>query len=86
MNDYATDDFLSKNIRVRPPSCITRGDDDGKTNDAYNKSMYDNDYNEDHLEKEEKIAVADLIDKRAEIKKLRLEQIKKREIEEQKKA
>ena len=26
MNDFATDDFLTKNIRVRPPSGITRGD------------------------------------------------------------
>lgn len=28
MNDFATDDFISKNIRVRPQSGITRGDND----------------------------------------------------------
>eukprot|EP00351_Strombidinopsis_sp_SopsisLIS2011_P001629 CAMPEP_0116888628 /NCGR_PEP_ID=MMETSP0463-20121206/23745_1 /TAXON_ID=181622 /ORGANISM="Strombidinopsis sp, Strain SopsisLIS2011" /LENGTH=79 /DNA_ID=CAMNT_0004553773 /DNA_START=1253 /DNA_END=1492 /DNA_ORIENTATION=- len=28
MNDFATDDFLSKNIRVRPISGVTRGDYD----------------------------------------------------------
>ena len=30
MNDFATEEFLSKNIRVRPLSGVTRGDDDGK--------------------------------------------------------
>lgn len=38
MNDFATEEFLSKNIRVRPLSGVTRGDDDGRTND-YNRSM-----------------------------------------------
>jgi hypothetical protein len=28
MNDFATDDFISKNIRVRPQSGVTRGDND----------------------------------------------------------
>lgn len=28
MNDFATDEFLNKNIRVRPQSGITRGDQD----------------------------------------------------------
>lgn len=40
MNDFATQEFLDKNIRVRPMSGVTR-DDDGKTNDPYNKSMND---------------------------------------------
>lgn len=40
MNDFATEEFLSKNIRVRPLSG-SRADDDGKTNDPYNKSMND---------------------------------------------
>lgn len=38
MNDFATEEFLSKNIRVRPLSGVTRGDEDGRTND-YNRSM-----------------------------------------------
>lgn len=38
MNDFATEEFLSKNIRVRPLSGVTRGEDDGRTND-YNRSM-----------------------------------------------
>ena len=41
MNDFATEEFLSKNIRVRPLSGVTRGDEDGKTNDPYTKSMND---------------------------------------------
>lgn len=35
MNDFATEEFLHKNIRVRPLSGIDRGEDDGKTNDPY---------------------------------------------------
>ena len=32
MNDFATEEFLNKNIRVRPISGVTRGDiDDTKT-------------------------------------------------------
>lgn len=34
MNDFATEEFLNKNIRVRPVSGVTRGDqEDAKTND-----------------------------------------------------
>ena len=33
MNDFATEEFLSKNIRVRPLSGVTRLDEDGRTND-----------------------------------------------------
>lgn len=40
MNDFATEEFLSKNIRVRPLSGVTRGDDDGRTND-FNRSLQD---------------------------------------------
>lgn len=36
MNDFATDEFLNKNIRVRPISGITRGDmEETKTNVDY---------------------------------------------------
>lgn len=40
MNDFATEEFLSKNIRVRPLSGVTK-DDEGRTNDPYNKSLTD---------------------------------------------
>jgi hypothetical protein len=38
MNDFATEEFLNKNIRVRPLSGITRADEEGRTNDPYVKS------------------------------------------------
>lgn len=31
MNDFATEDFISKNIRVRPTSGVTRGGDNDET-------------------------------------------------------
>ena len=31
MNDFATEEFLTKNIRVRPVSGITRADDETRT-------------------------------------------------------
>lgn len=37
MNDFCTQEFLDKNIRVRPISGVSRNED-GKTNDPYNKS------------------------------------------------
>jgi len=40
MNDFATEEFLNKNIRVRPMSGVSKGDDEAKT-DAYNKSLND---------------------------------------------
>jgi hypothetical protein len=38
MSDFATEEFLNKNIRVRPLSGITRADEEGTTNDPYVKS------------------------------------------------
>ena len=34
MNDFATDDFLRKNIRVEPSGGQNKGDDDAKTQDG----------------------------------------------------
>ena len=52
MNDFATEDFLSKNIRVRPLSGVTRNEDDGKTNNDYNKSSTDPHGQQDKDEKD----------------------------------
>jgi hypothetical protein len=41
MNDFATEEFLNKNIRVRPLSGITRADEEGRTNDQDVKSQND---------------------------------------------
>lgn len=62
MNDFATQDFLDKNIRVRPVSGVTRGDDEGKTNDPFNKSMGGDD--EEDYEKFEQMRKLDLQDQR----------------------
>ena len=41
MNDFATDEFLTKNIRVRPMSGVTRGDqDETKTNGGDNQFVH----------------------------------------------
>lgn len=39
MNDFCTQEFLDKNIRVRPISGVSRANEEGKTNDPYNKSQ-----------------------------------------------
>jgi hypothetical protein len=64
MNDFATEEFLQKNIRVRPISGMTRGDDDGRTNDQ-NKSIQDQ---QDPDEKIEKDIRLDIEEDRNEIK------------------
>merc|ERR1711924_378273 len=80
MNDFATQDFLDKNIRVRPVSGVTRGDNEGKTNDPFNKSMGGDDV-EDY-EKFEQMRVLEMQDQRIQAKALRDEFLKKKALEE----
>ena len=82
MNDFATQDFLDKNIRVRPVSGVTRGDDEGKTNDPFNKSMGGDDV-EDY-EKFEQMRVLEMQDQRVQAKLLRDEFLRKKALEEEK--
>lgn len=82
MNDFATQDFLDKNIRVRPVSGVTRGDDEGKTNDPFNKSMGGDDV-EDY-EKFEQMRVLEMQDQRIQAKALRDEFLRKKALEEEK--
>lgn len=51
MNDFATEEFLSKNIRVRPLSGITRADDDGMNKSLNDVNAIDTDekYHRDYL-------------------------------------
>ena len=51
MNDFATEEFLSKNIRVRPISGVTRGDDDGMNKSLNDANAIDADekYNREYL-------------------------------------
>ena len=72
MNDFATEEFLSKNIRVRPLSGVTRGEDDGRTNDGFNKSLNDPHGNaEDVDEKFHREYEIEMEEKRREAKSLK---------------
>lgn len=85
MNDFATEEFLHKNIRVRPLSGIDRGDDDGKTNDQYQKSMNDP-YGQggDEDEKFYQMKVIEMDEQRKELKIKKEAYLKKKLVEEEK--
>ena len=85
MNDFATEEFLHKNIRVRPLSEVTRGDDDGKTNDPYNKSLNDP-YGPggDEDEKFYQMKVIEMDEQRREIKLKKEMYVKRKQAEEEK--
>ena len=69
MNDFATEEFLNKNIRVRPMSGISKGgNDDGKTNDPYNKSMNDHYGGQDEDEKYNQMKIYEMGQERETIK------------------
>jgi hypothetical protein len=84
MNDFATEEFLNKNIRVRPVSGVSRGGDDGRTHD-YNKSLQDP-YaaNGDEDEKFNQMKIIEMLDERSEIKKVKEEYDRKKKAEEDK--
>ena len=74
MNDFATEEFLTKNIRVRPVSGVTRGDqEETKTNaaDGYvhfpAKSMLGGEQGDDE-EKFNKMINLDMEEQRKNIK------------------
>jgi len=73
MNDFATEEFLTKNIRVRPVSGVTRGgaDEETKTNDYSHypvKSMLMNGDNGEDEEKFNKMINIDMEEQRKNIK------------------
>ncbi len=86
MNDFATEDFLSKNIRVRPLSGVTRNEDDGKTNNDYNKSSTDPHGQTDKDEKDHQEFLLLMEDARRQAKAQRDEVLKKRALEEERAA
>ena len=53
---------MDKNIRVRPVSGVVKNDDEGKTNDPFNKSMGGD--GEEDFEKFEKMRVLEMEDQR----------------------
>lgn len=82
MNDFATQEFLDKNIRVRPMSAGAGKDDEGKTNDPYAKSM--NEMGDDDIEKFEQMRVLDMEEQRAANKAKRDEFLRLKALEEEK--
>lgn len=83
MNDFATEEFLSKNIRVRPLSGVTRGDDDGRTND-YNRSMNEQGQNPDGDAEFDQMRVIEMEEVRKETKEKKNQWLIKKAIEEEK--
>lgn len=86
MSDFATEEFLSKNIRVRPLSGVTRGDDDGKTNDGFNKSLGDAHGGQDPDEKYHEAYMIQMEENRKEEKLRRKLAMEKQRLEEEKAA
>lgn len=83
MNDFATDDFIAKNMRVRPTSGVTRGgdNDDTKTQggDAGFSRMGAGDGNVDDEEKFNEQAKYDL-EKDRELVKERMKEWQKKQL------
>jgi hypothetical protein len=85
MNDFASDDFLTKNIRVRPVSGRTNADDT-KTGDMLggptrNALMTDNTDDEDNYNK---MINLEMEDQRKAIKVKRDDLLRKQKLEEEK--
>ena len=86
MNDFMTEDFLNKNIRVRPLSGVSRGDD-GKTNDVHNKSLNNDQFgNNDADEKFNMMQEIEMDDHRKEAKDKRQKFLVKKALEDEKAA
>ena len=83
MNDFATEEFLSKNIRVRPLSGVTRGDEDGRTND-YNRSTNEGGQNPDGDAEFNEMRVIEMEEVRKDTKEKKRAWEYKKQIEEEK--
>jgi hypothetical protein len=94
LNDFGNQDFLDKNVRVRPVSGMTRGEnDETKTNNndgagtttAAGKSLLIGGDAQDDEEKFNRMINLDMEEQRKNIKLKRDEAIRKKQIEEEKK-
>lgn len=87
MNDFATEEFLTKNIRVRPQSGITGKDDDRQSEHiSRNNLMVGLGDPTDDEEKFNQMVNLEMMDQRKKIKQQREELEKKREAEQEKHA
>lgn len=87
MNDFATEEFITKNIRVRPTSGVTRADDDAKTTgDGYQSRMTGQDgRDDDEQEKKlDELVRLDLDQERKKQKENYLEFLRRKAAEEEK--
>ena len=87
MNDFATEEFLTKNIRVRPVSGITHKDGDDKSEHISRGNLLDNMSvgGGDDEEKFNKMVNLEMEDQRKRIKVQREEIERKKHIAEEKK-
>lgn len=81
MNDFCTQEFLDKNIRVRPISGVSRGDD-GKTNDPYTKG--DQADGKDNETAQHNYQILDMEEAREKIKTERKKYMLQKKLEEEK--
>jgi hypothetical protein len=85
MNDFATEEFLTKNIRVRPISGTTHKDDDKSEHISRGNLMENGSVGGDDEEKFNKMVNLEMEDQRKRIKLQREEVERKRVIAEEKK-
>lgn len=83
-NDFATEDFISKNIRVRPVSGVTHADEtkDGRQS-SVSKGIMQSEGNEEGEDNYHKFAVLELDDQRKAIKtkhREALDDVKRRQL------
>ena len=72
MNDFGSDDFMNKNVRVRPVSGRTNMDESGKIQDNYpvpSRNMMMLTENTEDEEQKDKMAILEMEDQRKTIKK-----------------
>lgn len=87
MNDFATEEFLTKNIRVRPISGVTHKDGDDKSEHISRGNLMDNGSvgGGDDEEKFNKMVNLEMEDQRKRIKLQREEVERRRQLAEEKK-
>ena len=85
MNDFATEEFLNKNIRVRPLSGVSRGQqDDGKTHDNQQSKVGGAFEVGDEDEKFNQMKIIEMLEEREKIKQTLDDYKRKKKAEEDK--
>ena len=82
MNDFCTQDFLDKNIRVRPMSGVSRSEDQRQNEQAKNNDPYGEKI--DKNEKDHQLEELEMDEARQEIKRVTGIYVAKKKIEDEK--